>query len=144
MMVKKRRRRRRKRYRTGVHRSPKAAVECRYRSGWELEYMVWLDGSDDVVAYRYEGVRIPYVSNIRTGRTRGYYPDLIVEYRDGRVELVEIKPSRRLGQATVQKKLLAAREWCDAHGASLVVITERELRSLGLLVPRKSGGRVGD
>ena len=129
---KKRRRRKRKgHYHRGNHVSPKAG-ECRYRSGWELKYMEWLDGNPDVVSYSYEKVVIDYTSNKRTGKQRKYYPDFLVEYSD-RKELVEIKPSKRLVQARVKKKLEAATAWCLAHGVLLKVMTEHGLKELGLL-----------
>ena len=131
-MTTKRRRRKRGRYHRGVHVSPKAG-ECRYRSGWESVYMVHLDADPDVVAWSYEKTPVPYVSNVRTGRTRTYYPDFYVEYVDGRRMLVEVKPKRKTTQATVMKKAKAAREWCEPRGLTYVILTEVDLRSIGLL-----------
>jgi hypothetical protein len=125
------RRKRKRHYHTGLHTSPKAG-ECKYRSGWELEYMQWLDANADVITYSYEKTKIPYVSNARTGKLRNYFPDFLVEYVDRRV-LVEIKPKRRASQVKVVKKLKAAQEWCSTHGVALEVITEVELKLLGLL-----------
>lgn len=95
--------------------------------------MQWLDVEPSVASYAYEAVSIPYVSNVRSGRLRRYLPDFVVEFTDGRRALVEVKPSKRLNRPVVKKKLEAAREWCRAHGASLEVITEVELRGMGLL-----------
>lgn len=125
-------RRRKKRYHTGVHSSPKAG-DCSYRSGWEEKLMQHLDADPTVVSYLYEGVEVPYVSNVRSGRVRNYWPDFLVTRTDGSRQLIEVKPSRRLPQANVQKKLKAAEVWCRANGATLEVITERELKGLGLL-----------
>lgn len=126
-------RKRKKRYHTGIHVSPKTGQECHYRSGWELAYMQYLDTNVDVVGYRYEDVSIPYVSNIRSGKLRKYWPDFLIQRTDGQQILVEIKPSRKLDQDRVQKKLKAAALWCKAHGVTLVVLTEKELKLLGLL-----------
>jgi len=131
-MAAKKRRKKRK-YHTGTHVSPKTGQHCKYRSGWELAYLLHLDANPDVVGYRYEDVRIPYVSNTRTGRVRYYWPDFLVQRTDGQQLLVEIKPKRKLDQAKVQKKLKAAALWCKAHGVTLVVMTERELKLLGPL-----------
>lgn len=128
-----RKRKRKKRYHTGVHVSPKTGQECHYRSGWELAYMQYLDTNPDVVGYRYEDVVIRYVSNKKTGKTRQYWPDFLVQQRDGQQLLVEIKPKRKLDQDRVQKKLKAAAEWCRAHQVTLMVLTEKELKLLGLL-----------
>lgn len=127
------RRRRRRHYKRGVHVSLKTGKECRYRSGWELSYLKYLDSNQDIVTFQYEELVIPYVSNVRTGKLRKYYPDFFVEYSDGHKELVEIKPSKRMTQMKVQKKLLAAGDWCRANDVSLVIVTEKELKLLGLL-----------
>lgn len=131
-LLKKRKRRRKGHYKRGLHESVKGG-QCKYRSGWELKYIEHLDASPDVKSFMYEGVSIEYVSNVRSGKVRRYIPDFLVEYVDGSKRLVEIKPSKRLVQATIQKKLRAARAWCETHGVTLEVITEFELRALRLL-----------
>jgi hypothetical protein len=133
MLIPKKKRRRKKRYHTGEHTSPKLVGECSYRSGWELKYMQYLDADPSVASYSYESVKIPYVSNSRTGRVRTYYPDILITHVDGTLVLVEIKPSKRLVQTIVKKKLAAAEGWCRTNGATLVIITEKELKGLRLL-----------
>ena len=133
VIKKKRRRRRKKRYHTGVHVSAKTGQACKYRSGWELSYMQWLDAHAAVRTYSYEAVKIPYVSNVRTCKLRNYLPDFLIEYVDGSKQLVEIKPKRKVQHVTVQKKLKAAELYCRAHGISLVILTEVELKVMGLL-----------
>ena len=95
--------------------------------------MEWLDQNIDVKAYQYEGLAIPYVSNTKTGKQRKYYPDFYIEYQDGHFCLVEIKPSSKLHQRIVQKKISAASDWSREHGCSLEIITEHELKALGLM-----------
>jgi hypothetical protein len=126
------RRRRKGHYHIGIHSSPKAG-DCEYRSGWELLFMQHLDADASVASYQYEGICIPYVSNTRSGKLRKYYPDFLVEHVDGRKRLVEIKPKKRMEQARIQKKLKAAEAWCLTHGVALEVITEVELKAMGLL-----------
>lgn len=127
-----RRRKRKGHYHTGTHESPKAG-SCEYRSGWELLFMQHLDADPTVASYQYEGACILYLSNRKTGKMRKYYPDFLVEHVDGRKRLVEIKPSKRVDQARVQKKLVAAEAGCREHGVTLEVLTEVGLRSMGLL-----------
>ncbi len=91
--------------------------------------MRWLDDNPDVVKYGYETVVIEYVSNMKSNRRRKYYPDFLVEYAAHK-ELIEIKPSKRLVQANVKKKLAAAKGWCDAAGITLKVLTEHELKQI--------------
>lgn len=92
-----------------------------------------LDADVTVESYQYEGMTIEYVSNAKTGRIRRYIPDFMVNRTDGTKELIEVKPSKRLVQRNVQKKIAAAEEWCRAHGMVFRVITEHELRAMGLL-----------
>lgn len=95
--------------------------------------MQYLDADEHVVSYTYEQTIIPYVSNVKTGKLRKYYPDFLIEYVDGRRVMAEVKPSKKVTNAAVVKKLKAAREWCLANSVTLEVITEHELRGLGLL-----------
>lgn len=129
---KKRKRKRKGHYIRGTYTSPLAG-ECKYRSGWELKVMVHLDADPNVETWSYEKTVIEYVSNVRTKKIRKYYPDFLVKYKDGRVELLEVKPKRKLEQLTVRKKAEAAREWCKVNGLTYKILTEVELKELGLL-----------
>ena len=95
--------------------------------------MDYLDADPNVVSWSYEKLVIEYVSNKKTKKVRKYYPDFQVEYKDGKKVIIEIKPSRKLGQATVVKKIRAAKEWCTTHGVTYKVLTEIELKDMGLL-----------
>jgi len=133
MPVKKKKKRRGKRRRNiGKYESPKAGT-CTFRSSWEKAFFVYLDANPKVVAYASEGLKIPYVSNVRTGRQRNYIPDLLVTYDDGHRELIEIKPKKRLTQPKNVKKFAAARDWCLRNGCLFVLLTEIDLKGLGLI-----------
>ena len=132
MPPKKKKRKRKGRYQRGIHSSP-IAGECKYRSGWEQKYMVYLDDNPEVASWSYEKLVIEYVSNKKTKKIRKYYPDFQIEYKDGRKVVVEIKPSRKLQQATVVKKIRAAKEWCTEHDMVYKILTEIELKDIGLL-----------
>lgn len=94
--------------------------------------MVYLDSSSDVIAWEYEQIKIPYVSNVRTKKVRNYKPDFYVVKADSK-EVVEVKPKRKTTQATVVKKRLAAEEWCEKNDMKFRFVTEVELKVLGLL-----------
>lgn len=128
----KRKKRKKSRYHRGVHVSS-IAGECKYRSGWEKKYMDYLDADSSVLSWSYEKLAIEYVSNQRTKKVRKYYPDFQIEYKDGRKVIVEIKPSRKLQHITVIKKVRAAKEWCTVHNFVYKILTEIELKDLGLL-----------
>jgi len=129
---KKRRRKRKSHYHRGTHVSP-IAGECKYRSGWEQKYMVYLDDNPDVTSWSYEKLVIEYVSNKKTKKIRKYYPDFQIEYKDGRKVVIEIKPSRRLLQASIIKKTEAAKAWCQVNGMTYEILTEIELKDIGLI-----------
>jgi len=119
-------------YYRGVHVSP-IAGECNYRSRWEQRYMEYLDSDTNVLTWSYEKLIIEYISNQKTKKIRKYYPDFQVEYRDGKKVIIEIKPSRKLGQASVIKKIRAAMAWCSDHDLIYKILTEIELKDMGLL-----------
>jgi len=98
--------------------------------------MAWLDTNPDVVSYQYEPTPILYVSNKKTGRTRRYFPDLMIAWADGKIEVVEIKPLKYLHRPVNQKKIITAGDWCRARGITFRVVTEVDLKSLGLLLER--------
>ena len=122
-----------KRHHTGEHFSVKLTNgPVKYRSGWEVKYMQWLDKNEQVIAYQYESLIIPYISNQRTNKIRNYKPDLVVERLDKKI-VVEIKPSTKVNNRINQKKFNAAKVWCQNHGFDFEIVTEKELKILGIL-----------
>lgn len=129
---KKRRRKKKSRYQRGIHASP-IAGECKFRSGWEQKYMIFLDAHADVASWSYEKLIIEYISNKSTGKIRKYYPDFYVELKNGTKFVVEIKQKRKLDSANVKKKSEAAKLWCHHHGMTFLMLTEIELKQLGVI-----------
>lgn len=132
--IKKPRRRKRvsRRAKRGTHTSPKGGTFT-YRSGWELRYALYLDADPDVLSYRYEPYSIPYVSNVRTGKVRRYHPDFEVLRSDGTLILVEIKPKKKMTLLKNVKKFGAAQAFCLLRSMTFSVITEVDLKALGLM-----------
>jgi len=95
--------------------------------------MQYLDTDPTVSSWSYEKLVIEYVSNKKTQKTRKYYPDFQIEYEDGKKVVVEIKPSRKLQQRLVVKKIRAAIDWCAQHDFVYKILTEIELKNIGLL-----------
>jgi hypothetical protein len=114
----------------------------KFRSGWEMTFMMFLDSNDNVINWASEPVRIPY-RNPLTGKMTMYVPDFIVTYRGPketvRAELIEIKPKK---QSLVESKMKdrdraivavnyakwdAATKWARANGLSFRVITEEQI-----------------
>jgi hypothetical protein len=130
--MQKKKRKKKRGYHRGLYVSP-IAGECKFRSSWEEKYMKYLDSNVEVSKWSYESFFIEYLSNKSTGKTRKYYPDFLVEMKDGSKFVVEIKQKRKLEQLIVRKKTKAAEEWCVTHGATYKLLTEIELRQLGIL-----------
>lgn len=113
----------------GWHESRKAG-QVYFRSSYEKLAFTILDQLSVVESYEVEPLLIEYEHPC--GRVRGYYPDILVEYRGGRKELVEIKPERFLKDPVNKRKASAARKWCRQNNIKFSVWTEE---ALGL--PRK-------
>lgn len=118
-----------------------------YRSGWELKFFRWADDNPNVVEWASEAVIIPYVSPI-DHRVHRYYTDGVVAIRENnniKKYIIEIKPftqtilptKGRKRASTVmyetaryaqnQAKWDAAKKWCEKHGYSFLILTEKEL-----------------
>lgn len=114
----------------------------KFRSGWEMTFMMFLDSNDNVINWASEPVRIPY-RNPLTGKMTMYVPDFIVTYRGPketvRAELIEIKPKK---QSLIESKMKdkdkaivalnyakwhAATLWAKQNGLTFRVITEADI-----------------
>lgn len=95
--------------------------------------MEYLDADPSVVNWSYEKLIIEYVSNKKTNKIRKYYPDFQIEYQDGLKVVVEIKPSKKLTQMNILKKIRAAISWCTDHDMTYKVLTEIELKNMGII-----------
>ena len=134
-------------FRQGIYtvRNPAKYVgkgQPRYRSGWELTFMMFLDSNDNVLQWASESLSIPYRNPI-TGKQSMYVPDFLVTYR-GRnnttiAELIEIKPKK---QSLIESKMNDrdraivavnyakwhhATLWAKRNGLTFRVITEDDI-----------------
>jgi hypothetical protein len=114
----------------------------RYRSGWELAFMRFLDNNDNILQWASESISIPYRNPI-TGKQSIYIPDFLITYRNRNnqmiAEVIEIKPKK---QSVVESKMKAneravvavnyakwdsATKWCKKQGLIFRVITEDDM-----------------
>jgi hypothetical protein len=114
----------------------------RYRSGWELAFMRFLDNNDNILQWASESISIPYRNPI-TGKQSIYVPDFLITYRTRNnqmiAEVIEIKPKK---QSVVESKMKAneravvavnyakwdsATKWCKKQGLLFRVITEDDM-----------------
>lgn len=116
-----------------------------FRSGWELEYMRYLDNHPDVLSWSSETIIIRYLCPV-TGRVRRYFPDFRVRYknRQGLIEdvIYEIKPAsqtvppKRMSKYYMQHlntfkvnkaKWSAAVDYCKRRNLKFEILTEKQL-----------------
>ena len=114
----------------------------RYRSGWELSFMIFLDNNNNVMQWASESIQIPYRNPI-TGKQSIYVPDFLITYRTRQntliAEVIEIKPKK---QSIVESKMSnrdrmvvainyakwdSATKWCNRNGLKFRVITEEDM-----------------
>lgn len=115
----------------------------RFRSGWEMTFMMFCDNNKSVLKWASESIRIPYRHPF-TGKVTTYIPDFFVVYQNkyGKTiaEVVEIKPKK---QSLIESKVATARDkmivainhakwqaanaYCKAQGFSFRVVTEQDL-----------------
>jgi len=114
----------------------------RYRSGWELSFMIFLDNNDNVMQWASESIQIPYRNPV-TGKQSIYVPDFLITYRTRQntliAEVIEIKPKKqsiieskmnnrdRMVVAINYAKWDAASKWCSRNGLKFRVITEEDM-----------------
>ena len=114
----------------------------RYRSGWELTFMMLLDSNDNILQWASESISIPYRNPI-TGKNSMYVPDFFVTYRSrnnvSQAELIEIKPKKqslieskasdrdRAVVAVNYAKWDAATKWARRQGLTFRVINEDQI-----------------
>ena len=93
-----------------------------YRSMFELNAIIYLEGSDNVVTYSVEPFRIEYMYE---DKIRNYVIDYMIEYQDGRKVLVEIKPSCHTDKPINIAKFDAAAKFAVAHDMTFETWTEK-------------------
>ena len=103
-----------------------------YRSSWELEFMKFCENNPNIVKWSTESVSIPYVSP-KDNQIHRYFPDFFIETQDGKKFIIEIKPFNQRNNPINQNKWIAAKEWGKEHGFEFLVLTEKELKSWGII-----------
>ena len=109
------------------------------RSSWELMYMSILDSSPQVKMWTSEpNLHIRYYNPI-SRKEKNYFPDFLIHYTNGTVEIVEIKPAKEAlisaARSQYDKLMLIqnmakwqrANELAKRIGATFRVVTENQL-----------------
>ena len=116
-----------------------------YRSGWELQTMLFFDNHPEILWWSSEELFIPYISPV-DNKPHRYFPDFIFSIRDkngnNKIHMWEVKPrkqtvmpkrkTKRLNEeiktyAINQEKWKAAELFCLEKGWKFSIITEDDL-----------------
>jgi hypothetical protein len=97
----------------GMHTSSKTNEQHYYRSSWELALMQSLDEDIEVITWKSEFTRIPYIFE---GAKHFYVPDFYVLFKDGTEQLIEVKPVSLRSTPKNAAKREVALEYCKEHG----------------------------
>lgn len=108
-----------------------------YRSGLELQFINYCEAASNVVRWASEPIAIPYMSRI-DGHEVNYYPDYIIEDKNGNRCIIEIKPynqtvkprdidSMWLKKAWIKNvdKWKAAKSYAESKGMKFLIVTEK-------------------
>lgn len=115
----------------------------RYRSSWEMTFMMFLDSNKNILSWASEAINIPYRHPF-TGKQTIYVPDFFVLYENKHgvkvAEIVEIKPKK---QSLIESRVASAKDravvavnhakwgaataYCKAQGIVFRVINEDDL-----------------
>jgi len=111
------------------------------RSKWEFNYMGLIDKSPVVLRWLSEPkqLNISYVDPVDR-QVKQYWPDFLIQYKDGSKELVELKPLRqaKFNPNDVYDKIMFARnvaKWeaasrfCKRNNVKFRVVTEKQLNT---------------
>lgn len=110
-----------------------------YRSGLELEFINYCENSPSIVKWASEPIKIPYYSRLAK-KEQNYYPDYIIENKDGKKCIVEVKPynqvvkpssldSQWLKESWIRNndKWMAAKKFAEDRGMKFIIVTEKFL-----------------
>lgn len=121
----------RNKHQCGTYSSSKMSREFWYRSSWELACMKHLDASEDVTAWEYESMRIPYYYE---NHKRWYVPDFLVMFKDDHREMWEVKPQEFVETMASKLKQEAALKYCSENDVqSYKYMTKLVLKDMGIL-----------
>ena len=108
-----------------------------YRSGLELQFIQYCENNSNIIRWASEPIKIPYYSRLDK-KECNYYPDDILENKQGNKVIVEVKPYNQtlkpdltdtswLKEQWIKNidKWTAAKAYADAHDMKFIIVTEK-------------------
>lgn len=111
------------------------------RSSWETKFIHWCENCPNVKAWGSECISWQYTSYL-DGKVHTYYPDFVVEMKNGEKWVVEIKPYQQTQKPDPNNQWLtreyiknvskwtSIKERCDRLGYKFYVLTEKTIGKL--------------
>lgn len=109
------------RFNSGVyHESKKCIGRCYYRSSYELKYIEILESDDNIISYEIEpnNYKVRYYK-YSSGTICTYYPDFVVNAKDGRTIIVEVKPWNLRNTPDNKSKRKECKRMCKKRGINI-------------------------
>lgn len=107
------------------------------RSGLEVNFINYVESNPSVKKWASEPIQIPYFSRL-DNKQQNYYPDYVLENKDGNKVIVEVKPyaqtkkpkptdSAWLKQAWIKNcdKWAAAKAFAEKRNMKFIIVTEK-------------------
>ena len=122
-----------------------------YRSLWERNAFRWAESNPNIIKWNSEEVVIPYKCKT-DNKMHKYYMDMLIQWKDGEVLLVEIKPAKQtkppkkpsrktkkyINEVTTYikntSKWSAAQQYASHKGWKFEIWTEDTLKNKGIKV----------
>lgn len=108
-----------------------------YRSGLELQFIQYCENNPSITKWASEPIAIPYFCRL-DGKDHEYYPDYIIENKQGHKVIVEVKPENQtvkpkssdsawLKEQWVKNvdKWTIAKKFAETHGMKFIIVTEK-------------------
>lgn len=114
-------------FRKGYYHSTKMNKSMKYDSGYECKIFECLDVLEEVEAFDAQPFKVPYVHQ---GKTHEYTPDIWVKFKDGHIEIWEVKPANQTMMQKNRDKWDSCVKACRARGWKFEVVTEKGIRIL--------------
>lgn len=121
-------------FREGYMTSVKNGKDMHYRSGMECEVYELLERWHEVFKYEEEPFAVRYSF---LGIEHDYFPDIRITFKDGTVEIWEVKPSSQTQIGKNKAKWDACGSYCLARSWRFMVLTEKGMKKLRVKVERQ-------